>query len=85
MGCVAELNDESFATIEEVPETYEKPYDPQEPVTLHADVRARSIGIRVGASRVLARSGGNRNRLLLAAVPQAEGNPWHPTSETWNR
>jgi hypothetical protein len=47
MWCVAELNDEYIAKMEDVLETYEKPYDPQEPVvcldekpvTLHADVR----------------------------------------------
>jgi hypothetical protein len=47
MWCVAELNDQYIAKMEDVLETYEKPYDPQEPVvcvdekpvTLHADVR----------------------------------------------
>ena len=47
MWCVAELDDEYIAKMEDVLETYEKPYDPQEPVicldekpvTLHADVR----------------------------------------------
>ena len=47
MWCVAELNDEYIAKMEDVLETYEKPYDPAEPVvcldeksvTLHADVR----------------------------------------------
>jgi len=46
-GAVAELNDEYIAKMEDVLETYEKPYDPAEPVvcldekpvTLHADVR----------------------------------------------
>ncbi len=50
MGCVAELNDEYIAKMEDVLEAYEKPYDPQEPVvcldekpvTLHADVRPTS-------------------------------------------
>ena len=50
MWCVAELNDEYIAKMEDVLETYEKPYDPQEPVvcldekpvTLHADVRPAS-------------------------------------------
>ena len=50
MGCVAELNDEYIAKMEDVLETYEKPYDPAEPVvcldeksvTLHADVRPAS-------------------------------------------
>ena len=44
---MAELNDEYIAKMEDVLETYEKPYDPAEPVvcldekpiTLHADVR----------------------------------------------
>ncbi|HLX00010.1 MAG TPA: IS630 family transposase [Candidatus Acidoferrales bacterium] len=47
MWCVAELNAEYIAKMEDVLKTYEKPYDPQEPVvcldekpvTLHADVR----------------------------------------------
>jgi hypothetical protein len=47
MWCVAELNDDYIAKMEDVLETYEKPYDPQQPVvcldekpvTLHADVR----------------------------------------------
>jgi len=47
MWCAAELNDEYIAKMEDVLETYEKPYDPAEPVvcldekpvTLHADVR----------------------------------------------
>jgi DDE superfamily endonuclease len=47
MWCVAELNEEYIAKMEDVLKTYEKPYDPQEPVvcldekpvTLHADVR----------------------------------------------
>ena len=50
MWCVAELNDQYIANMEDVLETYEKPYDPQEPVvclgekpvTLHADVRPSS-------------------------------------------
>ena len=48
MWCVAELDDEYIARMEDVLETYEKSYDPAEPVvcfdekpvTLHADVRA---------------------------------------------
>jgi hypothetical protein len=48
MWCVAELDDEYIGKMEDVLETYEKPYDPAEPVvcfdekpvTLHADVRA---------------------------------------------
>ena len=47
MWCVAELNEDYVAKMEDVLETYEQPYDPQEPVvcldekpvTLHADVR----------------------------------------------
>ena len=50
MWCVAELDDEYIAKMEDVLETYEKPYDPHEPVvcldekpvTLHADVRPAS-------------------------------------------
>jgi hypothetical protein len=50
MWCVAELNEEYIAKMEDVPETYEKPCDPQEPVvcldekpvTLHAEVRPAS-------------------------------------------
>jgi hypothetical protein len=48
MWCVAELDHEYIGKMEDVLETYEKPYDPAEPVvcfdekpvTLHADVRA---------------------------------------------
>jgi hypothetical protein len=47
MWCVAELNEEYIAKMEDVLATYEKPYDPiepvvcldEKPVTLHADVR----------------------------------------------
>ena len=47
MWCVAELNDDYIARMEDVLETYERPYDPaqpvvcldEKPVTLHADVR----------------------------------------------
>ena len=50
MWCVGELNEEYIAKMEDVLETYEKPYDPQgpvvcldeKPVTLHADVRPAS-------------------------------------------
>src|SRR4051812_35097109 len=50
MWCVAELNDEYLGKMEDVLETYERPYNPQEPVvcldekpvTLHADVRPSS-------------------------------------------
>ena len=47
MWCVAELNEDYIAKMEDVLETYERSYDPEEPVvcldekpvTLHADVR----------------------------------------------
>jgi len=47
MWCVAELDEEYITKMEDVLETYEQPYNPQEPVvcvdekpvTLHADVR----------------------------------------------
>ncbi len=47
MWCAAELNEDYIAKMEDVLETYEQPYDPQQPVvclderqvTLHADVR----------------------------------------------
>jgi hypothetical protein len=47
MWCVAELNQEYIAKMEDVLETYERPYDPKQPVvcldekpvTLHAEVR----------------------------------------------
>ena len=50
MWSVPELNEEYIARMEDVLETYEKPYDAQEPVicldeksvTLHADVRPSS-------------------------------------------
>ena len=50
MWCVAELNEDYIAKMEDVLEVYERPYDPQEPVvcldekpvTLHADVRPAS-------------------------------------------
>jgi len=50
MWVVAELDDDYIAKMEDVLETYEQPYDPQEPVvcldekpvTLHADVRPPS-------------------------------------------
>lgn len=53
MWCVAELDDAYIAKMEDVLETYEKPYDPAEPVvcldekpvTLHADVRAASPAV----------------------------------------
>ena len=50
MWCVADLNEDYIAKMEDVLETYEQPYDPQQPVvcldekpvTLHADVRPAS-------------------------------------------
>src|ERR1700761_1259422 len=50
MWCVAELNEDYIAKMEDVLEVYERPCDPQEPVvcldekpvTLHADVRPAS-------------------------------------------
>src|SRR5262244_2066186 len=50
MWCVAELNEEYISKMEDVLETYERPYDPGEPVvcldekpvTLHADLRPAS-------------------------------------------
>ena len=50
MWCVGKLNDEYIAKMEDVLETYERPYNPAEPVvcldekplTLHADVRPAS-------------------------------------------
>jgi hypothetical protein len=50
MWCVAKLDDEYIGKMEDVLETYEKPYDPSEPVvcldekpvTLHADIRPAS-------------------------------------------
>ena len=50
MWCVGELNEDYIAKMEDVLETYEKPYDANEPVvcldekpvTLHADVRPAS-------------------------------------------
>jgi hypothetical protein len=53
MWCVAELNDDYIAKMEDVLATYEKPYDPKEPVVcldekpvrLHADVRPLSPAV----------------------------------------
>jgi hypothetical protein len=50
MWCVADLDEDYIAKMEDVLETYEQPYNPQEPVvcldekpvTLHADVRPAS-------------------------------------------
>jgi len=53
MWCVGKLNDEYIAKMEDVLETYERPYNPAEPVvcldekpvTLHADVRPASAAM----------------------------------------
>jgi hypothetical protein len=53
MWCVADLNDDYIARMEDVLETYEQAYDPQQPVvcldekpvTLHADVRPTSPAV----------------------------------------
>ena len=53
MWCVADLNDDYIAKMEDVLEVYEKPYDPEQPVicldekpvTLHADVRPASPAV----------------------------------------
>jgi hypothetical protein len=53
MWCVAELDDDYIAKMEDVLETYEKPYDPKQPVVcldekpvaLHADVRPLSPAV----------------------------------------
>jgi hypothetical protein len=53
MWCVADLDDEYIAKMEDVLEVYERPYDPQQPVvcvdekpiTLHADVRPASPAV----------------------------------------
>ena len=53
MWCVAELNDDYIAKMEDVLETYEQPHDPREPVvcldekpvTLHADVRPATAAV----------------------------------------
>ena len=53
MWCVAELNEDYITKMEDVLETYEKPYNPAEPVvcldekpvTLHADVRPASLAV----------------------------------------
>jgi hypothetical protein len=59
MWCVADLSDDYVAKMEDVLETYEKPYDPAEPVvcvdekpvTLHADVRPASPAAPGGEAR----------------------------------
>ena len=53
MWCVADLNEKYIHNMEDVLETYERPYDPAEPVvcldekpiTLHADVRPASPAV----------------------------------------
>jgi len=53
MWCVPDLNEEYIAKMENVLETYERPYDPEQPVicldekpvTLHADVRPASPAV----------------------------------------
>lgn len=53
MWCVADLNDDYIAKMEDVLEVYEKPHDPEQPVicldekpvTLHADVRPPSPAV----------------------------------------
>jgi hypothetical protein len=53
MWCVAELNEDYIARMEDVLEVYERPYDPREPVvcldekpvTLHADVRSATPAV----------------------------------------
>jgi DDE superfamily endonuclease len=53
MWCVAELDEAYIANMEDVLETYEQPYDPQQPVvcldekpvSLHADVRPASPAV----------------------------------------
>jgi hypothetical protein len=53
MWCVAELNEDYIAKMEDVLETYEQPYDPKQPVvcldekpvTLHADVRPATAAV----------------------------------------
>ena len=80
MWCVAELNDEDITRMEDVLETYEKPYDPAEPVvcldekpvTLHADVRPASAAKRGREAR---RDNGYERRgtanVLCAVEPKA--------------
>ena len=53
MWCVAELNEDYISCMEDVLETYEQPYDPEEPVlcldekpiALHADIRPPSAAM----------------------------------------
>ena len=44
MWCVAELNDEYIAKMEDVLETYEKPYDPAEPGVFGREARHAACG-----------------------------------------
>jgi DDE superfamily endonuclease len=53
MWCIAELNEDYIARMEDILATYERPYDPNEPVvcldekpvTLHADVRPAQAAV----------------------------------------
>src|SRR5215469_8803776 len=53
MWCIAELNEEYIEKMEDVLETYERPYDAaqpvvcldEKPVTLHADIRSPSPAV----------------------------------------
>jgi hypothetical protein len=53
MWCVTELNEDYISCMEDVLETYEQPYDPEEPVlcldekpiALHADIRPPSAAM----------------------------------------
>jgi hypothetical protein len=53
MWCVADLDEEYIAKMEDVLEVYERPYDPEQPVvcrdekpvTLHADIRPSSAAV----------------------------------------
>jgi hypothetical protein len=60
MWCVAELDEDYIAKMEDVLEVYERPYDPQQPVvcldekpvTLHADVRPCSAALPGREARI---------------------------------
>ena len=65
MWCVADLDEDYVDNMEDTLETYEQPYDPQEPVvcldkkpaTLHADVRPQRphrVGKRDGITNTSA-------------------------------
>jgi hypothetical protein len=53
MWCVADLDEDYIANMEDVLEVYERHYDPEQPVvcldekpvTLHADVRPASLAV----------------------------------------